>query len=222
MSKPRHEAAAAPPLDDAGIARLQDLLDGLPEALQPLDASSLDGFLCGLLLQPENIAEARWLPFVTDVEGRALPSGCDSAELHTLVRQRRDELRRAIAARQWFDPWVFELDARAAPADAVLPWVAGFAAAMDRFPGLMGLDDTRLLEPLALLYLHFDPEDLEHAQALTELIETLEPPADLGEAVQDIVRSLMLMADVVRPLPAAPSPPSASAPGNAPKPRKRR
>jgi uncharacterized protein len=70
---------------------------------------------------------------------------------------------------------------------------------MDRFPGLMTLDDARLLEPLALLYLHFDADDLEDAQALTALIETLEPPADLGEAVQDIVRSLMLMADVVKP-----------------------
>lgn len=206
-----------PPLDDADIARLQELLDGLPEPLQPLDASSLDGFLCGLLLQPEVIAEARWMPFVTDVEGRALPAGCASAELHTLVRRRRDELRRAIAARQWFDPWVFEPEAPAALAGTVLPWVAGFAAAMDQFPGLMGLDDTRLLEPLALLYLHFDPEDLEDAQALTELIETLEPPADLGEAVQDIVRSLMLMADVVRPLPA----PTVGA-GGAPKARKRR
>jgi uncharacterized protein len=217
MPRPQDQAAAMPPLDDADIARLQDLMDGLPEPLQPLDASSLDGFLCGLLLQPEIVAEARWMPFVTDVEGRALPAGWASAELHTLVRRRRDELRRAIAARQWFDPWIFELDAQAAPADMVLPWVAGFAAAMDQFPGLMGLDDTRLLEPLALLYLHFDPDDLEDAQALTELIETLEPPADLGEAVQDIVRSLMLMADVVRPLPA----PTLGA-GGAPKARKRR
>ena len=46
-----------------------------------------------------------------------------------------------------------------------------------------------MLEPLALIYLHFDPQDLEDADALQEMIDTLEPPADLGEAVQDIVRS---------------------------------
>jgi uncharacterized protein len=55
------------------------------------------------------------------------------------------------------------------------------------------------VEPLALLYLHFDPADLEDADALAAVIETLEPPADLAEAVQDIVRAVMLMADVTRP-----------------------
>jgi uncharacterized protein len=85
-------------------------------------------------------------------------------------------------------------------AEAVLPWVAGFAAAMDRFPGLTALEDPALLEPMALLYLHFDPDDLEDADELLALIETLEPPADLAEAVQDLVRAVMLMADVSRPL----------------------
>jgi uncharacterized protein len=32
-----------------------------------------------------------------------------------------------------------------------------------------------------------------------EVIQTLEPPKDLAEAVQDVVRALMLMADVTRP-----------------------
>jgi uncharacterized protein len=61
------------------------------------------------------------------------------------------------------------------------------------------------VEPLALVFMHFDPEDLEDADALLEVIATLEPPTDLAEAVQDIVRALMLMADVTRPraLPAA-------------------
>jgi uncharacterized protein len=62
-----------------------------------------------------------------------------------------------------------------------------------------------------LLYLHFDAQDLDDAEALTALIETLEPPADLGEAVQDIVRGLMLMADVVRPLGAKARPARAGA-----------
>ena len=56
-----------------------------------------------------------------------------------------------------------------------------------------------LVEPLALVFMHFDPSDLEDAAALVAVIETLEPPTDLAEAVQDIVRALMLMADVTRP-----------------------
>ncbi|HYN58620.1 MAG TPA: YecA family protein, partial [Rubrivivax sp.] len=141
----------------------------------------------------------RWWPSVTDVDGRSLPQDFDARDLQGLVLRRFAQLDQAIAARQWFDPWVFEMDAQTSPSQTVLPWVAGFAAAMERFPGLMRIDDARLMEPLALLYLHFDPDDLEDAQALQDLIDTLEPPADLGEAVQDIVRSLMLIADVTRP-----------------------
>ena len=45
---------------------------------------------------------------------------------------------------------------------------------------------------------------LAAGNALRPLIETLEPPQDLGEAVQDLVRSLMLIADVVHPVATAP------------------
>ena len=73
----------------------------------------------------------------------------------------------------------------------------------ERFPLLSRIDDPQLLEPLALIYLHFDADDLDDADALLQLIDTLEPPADLAEAVQDVVRAVMLLADVSRPLPAA-------------------
>jgi uncharacterized protein len=185
-------------LDDIEIGHLQDLLDQVPAPLQPLDVCALDGYLCGVLLQPEVIDTTRWLPAVCDVDGRALPAGFDAEELHALVLRRFAHLDQALRTRQWFDPWVFELDAKTPPSETVLPWIAGFAAAMDRFPRLMRIDDASLLEPLALLYMHFDAEDLEDAEALQALIDTLEPPADLGEAVQDIVRSLMLIADVTR------------------------
>ena len=62
---------------------------------------------------------------------------------------------------------------------------------MEAFPALMALSDPELVEPLALLFMHFDPDDLEDADALAAVIETLEPPADLGEAVQDTVRALL-------------------------------
>jgi uncharacterized protein len=172
----------------------------VPPPLEPLDVSAVDGFLCGLLLQPEDIDSRKWLPCITDLDGRPLPSGFDARTLHQAVLQRHEHLRQAIGRRQWFDPWVFELEPPASPSECVLPWVAGFAAAVERFPGLMQGDDPRLLEPLALLYLHFDPADLDDADALLAVIDTLEPPADLAEAVQDLVRSVMLLADVTRPI----------------------
>ena len=188
-----------PPLTDTDIARLETLLDALPEPLQPLDVCALDGYLCGVLLQPRALLPTQWLPHITDIEGRPAPAGPALEELHTLARRRHAELDAAIGNRRWFDPWIYQLDEEASPTESVLPWVAGFAAAMEVFPHLMAQDDPELIEPLALVFMHFAPEDLEDADALLAVIETLEPPADLGEAVQDLVRALMLMADVTRP-----------------------
>ena len=202
------------PLDDPGansreeadIHQLQDELDLVPAPLQPLDVSAVDGFLCGVVLQPGRIEASQWLPCITDLDGRALPAGFDAGRIHTLVQRRHDALQQAITARQWFDPWIFELDGATSVSECVLPWAAGFAAAIERFPGLRRIDDGQLLEPLALIYLHFDADDLDDADALLQLIDTLEPPADLAEAVQDVVRSVMLLADVTRPLPPAAAP----------------
>jgi uncharacterized protein len=184
--------------DDLAIQRLQSLLDALPEPLEPMDVSALDGYLAGVLVQPVRPPDAEWLPLITDLQGRAPPPGAATDELHALVRRRYAAVDRAIERRDWFDPWVFDGE-EASAGDAVLPWAAGFATAMDRFPALMDAGDPALIEPLALIYLHFDPADLEDADALLEVIETIEPPAGLADAVQDLVRALMLMADVTRP-----------------------
>lgn len=193
-------AVKAGPLTDAELARLQALLDRLPAPLEPLDTSAIDGFLCGVLLQPVPPPPERWLKFVTDVDGRPPPKGFPLAELHALVRRRHAELATAIAGRRWFDPWVYELEGAETVSESVLPWVAGFAAATDLFPALMRLDDPALVEPLAILFSHVDPDDLEDADALLAVIDTLEPPADLAEAVEDLVRCVLLIADVSRPV----------------------
>src|SRR6478736_3408398 len=77
--------------------------------LEPLDVSMLDGYLCGVLLQPHPVPAARWLAHVTDAEGRAVPANFDATPLRDLVQRRHRELDLAIERRQWFDPWVFEL-----------------------------------------------------------------------------------------------------------------
>ena len=189
------------PLSDAEIDELQQLLDRIEPPLEPLDTSSLDGYLCGVLLQPLPILPAQWQPGITDLDARALPRGFDPGALLALSGRRHAELHRAITGRQWFDPWIYEVDEEAEPQALVLPWAAGFAAAMDRFPALMQLDDQRLMEPLALIYAAFDPDDLEDADELLEVIETIEPPSTLDEAVEDIVRAVLLIADVSRPRP---------------------
>lgn len=227
------------PLSERDIDDLQSLLDHVPAPLEPLDVAMLDGFLCGVLLQPQRVPDSRWLPHVTDVEGgRALPAKFDTARLHDLVLRRHAELNAAITARQWFDPWIFELDTDGddedegdddgfgdAPpeVDAVYPWVAGFAAAVDLFPGLMQLDPQQLTEPLALVYQHLEADDLEDADELLAEIETMEPPADLTEAVETLVRATLLLADISRPRPTpskGPAPRGARPPGRRPPPRR--
>ena len=211
------------PLNDRELDELQDLLDRVPAPLEALDVSMLDGFLCGLLVQPRPVPVARWLPHITDVDGRALPPRFDATRLHELALRRHAELNDAIGRRQWFDPWVFELSADDAPGreaddddeedefdasavDAVYPWVAGFATALELFPDLMALDAKALTEPLALVYRHLAPDDLEDADDLLAEIESLEPPADLSAAVEELVRATLLLADISRPVAAPGSP----------------
>jgi uncharacterized protein len=196
----------AKPLSDSELNELQGLLDGLPAPLEPLDVCMLDGFLCGVLLQPKPVPPAQWLRHVTDVDGRDVPVTVPLQRTHELVLRRHADLDRAIASRQWFDPWVYEFDEEAPPSEAVLPWVAGFATAMELYPALMHMDADALIEPLASLYMHLDPEDLEDADDLLAAIETLEPPQDLAEAVESLVRSCLLLADVSRPRRTLPGP----------------
>jgi len=205
----RRSAAAPPvvaepapgsgPLSEAELEQLQTLMDGLPATLEPLDVVMIDGFLCGVLLQPQPVPAEHWLALIPDIDGRAPPKRFDLAAMRALVMRRHAELYQAIGQRQWFDPWVYQLDDEASLSETVLPWVAGFATAVDAFTALMDRHEDELLEPLATLYRHLDPDDLEDAEELLAEIETLALPETLAEAVEDLVRSVLLMADVSRP-----------------------
>lgn len=192
------------PLGERELGQLQALLDALPPPLEPLDISALDGFLVGVVLQPQSVPTSRWLPHVHDLDARPAPPGVSLEPLHALVLRRHTELERAITSRRWFDPWVFDLEpaspgGEVTPSEVVLPWIGGFAAALELFPGLLARADAAAREPLATLYAHLDPDDLEDADDLLELIDTLEPPETVAEAVEDLVRCSLLLADVTRP-----------------------
>lgn len=215
---------ARPPeaLDEQDMRALEALLDALPPPCTPLDLGALDGYLCGVLLQPVAQPPSRWMPHALDEEGRPPPPGHDVRPLQALILRRHAELDHAISRRRWFDPWIFELDdAHATPSLCVSPWVAGFALATEVFPALLQLDAEALTEPLALLFRHLDPDDLEDADALLEEIETLEPPEDLSVAVEELVRATLLIADVSRPMPRPQPRPARRRGGQAPRPYRR-
>ena len=91
---------------DAEIEELDQLLAGISEPFQPMDTSALDGYLCGVLLQPVTISPAQWLPLVFDIDGQSLPQSVAQSSatqrITALVQRRHAELSQAIEARQWF------------------------------------------------------------------------------------------------------------------------
>src|SRR5690606_32212152 len=111
-----------------------------PEPLQPLSAVALDGYLCGVLVQPRIIAMDEWLPHAFDTDARPLPHDTDPAwhaRTVALIRRRHAVLSRSLLGEEdVFDPLIFEWDEDDAAdeeddgLDAVsrplMPWVAGF------------------------------------------------------------------------------------------------
>ena len=98
------------PLSDADIAELGQLLDSIEEPLEPLDISALDGYLCAVLLQPRPVPMAEWVRWVCDSESGNPVPGSAAQRISELAQRRHAELDRAISSRQWFDPWVFEVE----------------------------------------------------------------------------------------------------------------
>ena len=160
-------APAARAFGDADLDRLFDLLDAAPEPFDALDPSVIDGFVCGVLVQPVLVPEEDWLAALFETEDGAPPPAQARAwleEVQPLVRRRAAALNRAIVEDGWFEPLVFGFDAEHPPAmseyeplaalppvsQAIAPWVEGFLLALARFPTLREQDEDldRTLAPL--------------------------------------------------------------------------
>jgi uncharacterized protein len=120
MSQPESEppsrgaiAAADHDLSDAEFAELDAILADIPAPLEPLDVVMLDGFLCGVIVQPTLPDVDDWLPFVFDAGGHRWGEAEPSAEqrrARTLILRRHAALNRAIAEFGSFDPFILEAD----------------------------------------------------------------------------------------------------------------
>jgi uncharacterized protein len=216
-------AAAEQDLSDAEFAELDDLLAQVPEPLEPLDAVMLDGFLCGVLVQPELVADDAWLPFVFDAGGHRWGEAEPSPEqrrARSLILRRHAALNRAIAEFGAFDPFVLEPIAdeassgtEAAPAApdaepeapldpigaALLPWVAGFEQALHLLPGLADLDDPAVTTILARLF-RFLPESDDDPHGIFALIERERPLGSLDEAIAEVVACVADLYELTAPL----------------------
>jgi uncharacterized protein len=201
------------PLTDEEIATLDQFLARVPEAHDPMDVVMLDGYLTAVLLQPTVVLPSDWLPLILDANGRPVedhPEGLAGHELFLrLLMRRYNELAASIAAREAFDPLVFELlDEKTemplegdAAIEALAPWAAGFAAALDAFPALDEIANPDL-EVAMLGILRHAPAGEDADPQYLELLEAMRrdvPLESLDEAIDDLLANVMTIADIARP-----------------------
>jgi uncharacterized protein len=202
------------PLTEREIEDLDALLASLPSPYDPMDVAMLDGFLAGVVLQPEPVPFTEWRPLVYHGEGSVEPDNETSQRIDAYVLRRLREIEASLAADEPFDPIVFEvgddqgqaLTGRAAIA-ALEPWALGFASALEAFPGLdaAAYKSDDLGEALALILRHLplDPEAsgeeraayAREQQALADEV----PLADLDDALDLVVGSVLRIDEIVHP-----------------------
>lgn len=205
-------APASQDLTDAEFAELDELLAAAPEPLEPLDAVMLDGFLCGLLVQPVVIEPAAWLPHVFDPEGGPLPEALDPAwreRVTALTLRRHAALNRTMVEDGWFDPLILEPDDWNPPAtddpaaslnpvsQSLYPWVAGFQHALQTFPDLLEQPDDAIDIALARLYRHL-PATTDEEREVVATLERDHPLETLDAAIEDLIVTVADLADLTR------------------------
>lgn len=197
-----HNPPMAQDLNNAELDELDQLLADTPEPLQPLDIVMLDGYLCGVLVQPRLIGADEWLPPVFDLDGGSLPDDVDAGwreRVRTLILRRHAALNEQLADEGWFDPIVHdepELAADSATGDVLreLPgisrplfsWSAGFQYAATLFPALAEVADEPIVAALDRVFRHLPPETDEDREAARRAAAS-HPIATLDDAVQDLV-----------------------------------
>lgn len=202
-------------LTDAEFAELDDLLAATPEPLQPLDAVMLDGFLCGVIVQPVLLESAAWMPHVFDMNGELLPDDVDAAwhtRVSELILRRHAALNRALAEDGWFDPLILEMDdeapAEPLPADEpdpwagvsevsrpVAPWVAGFHFATICFPDLPEIADDAVMAALARVFRHL-PAETDEEREVVATLDREQPLKTLDDAIEELVASVADLYDL--------------------------
>ncbi len=213
---PPSHAARPQDLTDQEFAELDDLLRETPEPLEPLDVVMLDGYLCGVIVQPVLLEPATWLAHVFDFDGQPLPNDVDPVWLERitgLIMRRHAVLNRAIAEDGWFDPLVLEADDSATaspPAEepedelmaglppvsrALMPWVVGFHHASEAFPDLHEMPDEAVHAALARLYRHL-PQATDEEREVVATLDLEMPLPDLDAALEELVLAVADLQDL--------------------------
>ena len=208
---PSTPGAATPELTDAELQELDELLAATPEPLMPMDVVMLDGYLCGVLVQPALIAAEQWLPHVVDLESRPLPEGTDDVwrgRLRALTLRRHSELNRTLLEDGWFDPLILEHEDTEPSGNAadplagmhpvsrpLMPWVTGFQYACVSFPALLELPDDAVMAALARVFRHL-PAQTDEEREIAATLEREMPLTTLDDAIEELVACVADLADL--------------------------
>lgn len=206
-------------LTDAEFAELDDLLLQTPEPLTPCDVVMLDGYLCGVLVQPVLLQPDAWLPHIFDFEGQPLPDTIDAAWLErikSLILRRHAALNRAMVEDGWFDPLVLEFDEDHPPeapkdgepdpaaalhpvSQSLMPWVAGFQHATICFPDLLEMPDDAVMSALARIFRHL-PAETDEEREVVATLDREQPLTTLEQGIEDMVVAVADLQDLTREL----------------------
>lgn len=189
---------AAAELTDAEIHEIDELLALVPAPYETVDAVILDGYLCGILVQPVMLTPEEWLAPIFGTEGvpePGIPGWTEQQHnrLLTLIQRRYDELLRGILENGWFDPLVPQLeddDGKPLQGKDAMEglgyWVAGFEWALANFThleeaGLSGVPDL-----LDSLWRHL-PEQDDTQKEMTKALDQEHPLKNLDEGIEALV-----------------------------------
>jgi uncharacterized protein len=159
----------------------------------------LDGYLCGLLVQPVDIPRQDWLPPIfghTDTPLTAESPGWHHAKherLVLLIERRKEALRRSIVEDGWFDPIIpmpeDEEGQLLEGKDAFLGvgfWAAGFEWALANFTYLEELNLEGVPDLLDSVWRHLPDQD-ETQAAMTKALDEEHPLKGLDQAIEALV-----------------------------------
>lgn len=186
-------------LTDAEINELDDLLAAVPQPWEAVDAVMLDGYLCGLLVQPVDLPRSTWMPPIfghTDTPLAADSPGWHHAKherLVLLIERRKEALRSAIVEDGWFDPIVpmpeDEHGQLLEGKDALIGvgfWAAGFEWALANFTALEELGQEGVPDLLDSIWRHLPDQDDTQA-AMTQALDEELPLDSLDKAIEALV-----------------------------------
>ena len=101
------------PLSDEEFILLGELLAGIPEPYEPMEADHLDGYLTALVCLPKRPPVGEWMLRVFDVRSRpeaVLADRRAQQDLEDLVFRRFNSIERDLKAGRPIDPIVYEPD----------------------------------------------------------------------------------------------------------------